>query len=251
MYLQVENATQAWDLLYEELKLQKDKGFIQPSRAGNVVGEILNAHVVIKDPTRGIVQSKIRKMPMRYAVGELIWYLSKSNKLNDIVKYSEFWKNISDDGETLNSAYGYRIHEAFGFDQWEYVKELLENDSYSRQAVVHIKEPSNQPTKDLPCTVALQFQIRDEKLYLTTYMRSNDIWKGFPYDVFAFTALQIKMAFELGVEIGEYHHIAGSLHLYESDVPVSGGGITVGTIDASKIKATIANTSMGFLKGEL
>ena len=48
-------------------------------------------------------------------------------------------------------------------------------------------------------------------------MRSNDIWTGFPYDVFSFTAMQIILAFQLGVGIGEYTHIAGSLHLYERD----------------------------------
>jgi thymidylate synthase len=46
-------------------------------------------------------------------------------------------------------------------------------------------------------------------------MRSNDIWMGFPYDVFSFTAMQCLMAMELGLGIGTYTHIAGSLHLYE------------------------------------
>ena len=48
-------------------------------------------------------------------------------------------------------------------------------------------------------------------------MRSNDICKGFPYDVFQFTMLQLKMAKELGIEVGNYRHICGSLHCYEPD----------------------------------
>lgn len=218
MYFEAKDATEAFDKVYGELQHQYIGGFIQPSRGGNVVGELLNTTVVIQDPTRGIVESEIRNMPMRYAIGELMWYLSKSNRLTDIKTYSKFWEKISDDGETLNSAYGYRIHEKFGFDQWEFVKGLLTADPNSRQAVIHIKDPSNVPSKDVPCTVSLQFQIRDEKLYLLVYMRSNDIWLGFPYDVFAFTALQIKMAMELGVGIGTYTHVAGSLHLYERNV---------------------------------
>jgi thymidylate synthase len=212
------NATEAWEIWYNKLLEMHKEGFIQPSRVGNVVGEILNAVTVIFDPTQGIVESPLRNMPMRYALGELIWYLSSSNKLADIRKYSKFWDNISDDGKTLNSAYGYRISKQFGFDQWEHCKKLLKNDPYSRQAVIHIKDASNKPTKDTPCTVALQFQIRDDDLYLTTYMRSNDIWLGFPFDIFAFTALQVKMAMELDRNIGNYTHIAGSLHLYEKDV---------------------------------
>lgn len=214
MYLNTITATEAFDALFEILSKQN---LNMPSRAGTVVGEILNAHVEIADPTRGIVQSKIRKMPIRYAVGELLWYLSGSNKVTDIAKYSSFWEDLTDDGETLNSAYGHRILHKFGFNQWEHVKKLLTKDPYSRQAVIHIKDPSPIPSKDVPCTIALQFHIRQGVLSLTTYMRSNDIWLGFPFDVFAFTAMQVKMAMELGVELGTYTHIAGSLHLYGKD----------------------------------
>ena len=49
-------------------------------------------------------------------------------------------------------------------------------------------------------------------------MRSNDIWFGLPYDIFQFTSLQILLSMELGVGIGTYTHICGSLHLYERDL---------------------------------
>lgn len=203
--------TEAWEYWYNLLAAQ---GKDDTSRDGAVCGEVINAITVIKDPTQNILKSDIRKLPMRYAVGELLWYLSGSNKLSAIKKYSKAWEDLSDDGETVNSAYGYRIGNQFGFNQWEYVKGLLKKDPNTRQAVIHIKDASNKPTKDTPCTVSLQFLLRDGKLNLTIYMRSNDIWLGFPYDVFSFTCLQILMANELDVEIGEYTHIAGSLHLY-------------------------------------
>lgn len=206
-----ESLTDAWNEWYTLLSMQ-DK--TDDSRDGEVCGEIINAVTVIKDPTQNILKSDIRKLPMRYAVGELLWYLSGNNKLDAIKRYSKAWESLSDDGETINSAYGYRIFEQFGFDQWEYVKGLLKKDPNTRQAVIHIKDASNKPTKDTPCTVSLQFLLRNGQLNLTVYMRSNDIWLGFPYDVFSFTCMQIIMAFELGVEIGEYTHIAGSLHLY-------------------------------------
>ena len=154
---------------------------------------------------------------MRYAVGEFLWYLSGSNKLKEISKYTKNWERFSDDGENLNSCYGWCIKHKFGFDQYEYVKELLKKDRNTRQAVIHIKEPNNKPSKDINCTVCLQFFIRENKLYLTTYMRSCDLWYGFPYDVFNFCNLQVLLSMELGVELGTYTHICGSLHLYERD----------------------------------
>ena len=206
-----DNITDAWETWY---KILSEMGKTDDSRDGEVCGEIINAITIITDPTKNILKSNIRNMPMKYAVGELLWYLSGSNRLDAIKKYSKAWESLSDDGETVNSAYGYRIFEQFGFDQWEYVKGLLKKDPNTRQAVIHIKDASNKLTKDTPCTVSLQFLLRNGQLNLTTYMRSNDIWLGFPYDVFSFTCMQILMAFELGVEIGEYTHIAGSLHLY-------------------------------------
>ena len=206
------NATEAWEHWFGILNSQNLNA---ESRDGGVKGEVLNAITVIKDPTRGIVQSPTRNMPMRYAVGELMWYLSGNNSLKAIQNYTNAWNRMSDDGETVNSNYGWCIRYKYAFDQWEYVKNMLTESPNSRQAVIHIKTADVRPTNDVNCTICLQFLLRDGKLHMTTYMRSNDIWMGFPYDVFSFTALQCKMAMELGVEIGEYTHIAGSLHLYE------------------------------------
>lgn len=222
MYITSKTATEAWDKCYEELMLQYMSGFKQPSRGGDIVGEVLGAVIVIENAKKGVVTSPTRHMDMNYATGELMWYLSGSNKLKDMSQYSKFWNKISDDGETLNSAYGYRITKEFGFNQWNYVKGLLLADPLSRQAVIHIKQPDMTPTKDMPCTCTIQYLVRDNKLNCIVYMRSNDIWLGVPYDWFAFTSLQVKMAMELRYEIGSYTHIAGSLHLYERDVLKSG-----------------------------
>ena len=195
--------------------LSKDCGGVkQVSRDGEVVGEIINATTVLSDPTNNIMKNSLRNLPMKYAIGELLWYMSHNNKLKEIQKYTKGWDRMSDDGVTVNSNYGWCIRDKYGFDQWEWCKQELNNNPNSRRAVIHIKEPSDKESKDVNCTVCLQFFIRDEKLYCTTYMRSNDIWLGYPYDVFQFTCMVILMSMELGIELGTYTHIAGSLHLY-------------------------------------
>lgn len=215
----VNDAFERWHRIMLDQYEQGRSESLQGSRDGAVAAEFINATTIVTDPTKNIVTSDIRKMPMRYAVGELLWYLSGSDKVSAIRPFSKAWDKLSDDGETVNSAYGYRIFHKFGFDQWAYVKKLLQEDPNSRQAVIHIKGASAEKTKDLPCTVALQYFIRYNKLYATTYMRSNDVWLGFPYDVFTFTCLQIKMAMELGVEVGTYTHYAGSFHMYARNLP--------------------------------
>lgn len=208
------NADDAFMQWYDILS---SMGIKQDSRDGEVVGEVINAITVIEDPTRCIMNNAIRKMPIRYAVGELLWYLSGNNNLSEIQKYTNAWDRMSDDGVTVNSNYGYCIQKKYGFDQWDYIKKMLTQNPESRQAVIHIKTADSASSKDVNCTVCCQFIIRENKLYMTTYMRSNDIWMGFPYDVFQFTAMQILLSMQLGVELGTYTHIAGSLHMYKRD----------------------------------
>lgn len=209
------NIDEAWESWYNILRNMK---LNNTSRDGDIRGEILNSITIIEDPTKNILKSKARNLSMRYAIGEMLWYMSGSNSLKEIQKYTNGWDRMSDDGKTVNSNYGYCIKYKFGFDQWDFVYDELSNNPNSRRAVIHIKDADKRESKDVNCTVCLQFFIRDGKLYLTTYMRSNDIWMGFPYDVFQFTNMQILMSMQLEVGLGTYTHIVGSLHLYERDV---------------------------------
>jgi thymidylate synthase len=215
LVVSVNNIDEAFESWYNLLTNDMQE---ESSRDGEVVGEVINAITLIKDPTRCIMKNTIRKLPIRYCIGELLWYLSGNNNLSAIQHYSSSWDRMSDDGKTVNSNYGQLIQSTYGFNQLTMCEDLLRKDPNSRQAVIHLKPPRDvnaSPTKDLPCTVSLQFFIRDQKLYMTTYMRSNDIWMGFPYDVFQFTCMQILLAMKLNVDLGSYTHIAGSLHLYK------------------------------------
>jgi thymidylate synthase len=212
MYIVANDADSLFDLTVESMSTVD---------IDNICKEEINAHLVLTDPTRNTMCNCKRKMPIRYAIGELLWYNSNNPNWKAIEHFSKFWKNISDDGITVNSNYGYCIKNKFGFDQWNMIKQLLIQDPNTRQAVIHIKEPRDiieNPTKDLNCTIALQFLIRNNKLHLITTMRSNDVWLGLPYDVFNFTCMQIQMAMELNIDVGNYYHNVGSLHLYERDL---------------------------------
>lgn len=245
--VRVDTADEAFAQWWNCLINQGDK---IESRDGMVVGECINAITVINDPTRCIMRNKIRKMPLRYAMGEMLWYMSGKSEIKPIQMYTDNWDRMSDDGVHVNSNYGYCIKYKYGFDQWEYVRKLLSDAPETRQAVIHIKEPRNIPSKDVNCTVSLQFLLRDNKLYLTVYMRSNDLWLGFPFDVFQFANMQVLMAMELGVELGTYTHIAGSLHLYERDFKTGWSNVNKGelspkaTTDISKAKEEAGNEWM-------
>lgn len=171
--------------------------------------------------------NKARSTPLEYLKGELIWYFTGSNKLEDILPYSSFWKLIANEDGTCNSAYGYRLFKDLNEhneSQWSWAYKSLLRDKDSRQAILYIGQPKFQyeSNKDVPCTSFLQFFIRDNKLHLFTVMRSNDLIKGTTFDVPFFMLLLQNMYLLLkehykDLELGYYTHNAMSLHIYEQD----------------------------------
>jgi len=123
------------------------------------------------------------------------------------------FKNYAEDNGLFHGAYGLRTN-----GQYEKVIERLKQDPDTRQAVVTIWNPELDllPKKrDYPCTILHQFRIRDNKLNMTVFMRSNDVWLGAAYDFFQFTRVQLAIASVLGIQPGNYTHHVGSLHIYE------------------------------------
>ena len=187
--------------------------------------ELMAPTLVLNNPLNRLCTVSNRGWSMEYAGGELAWYLSGSSFLSFIEYYAPSYGRFSDDGNWLYGAYGPRIFvgkydDAIQWSPWEKAFQKLWQDMSTRQAVIPIFEAEDidVETKDLPCTLSLQFMIRDQKLDLLVNMRSNDAWLGLPYDIFCFTVFQELMAAKLGVEIGRYYHHVGSLHLYDKNI---------------------------------
>ena len=135
--------------------------------------------------------------------------------ISGIPKYREF----AEEG-ILFGAYGPRLLEMRGVtNQLENIISLLKRKSSSRQAVIQLFDAEDiiHEHKDVPCTTTVQFLQRRNHLEMITIMRSNDVYLGLPHDVFCFTMIQEIVARRLGVELGTYRHIVGSLHLYDRD----------------------------------
>ena len=152
-------------------------------------------------------------------LGEFLWYVSGSDELPFIKHYISRYAKFADDDGRIWGAYGPRIFSGHP-SQYEVVKDILKRKSTSRQAVIQLFDQKDikQAHRDVPCTLALQFLVRNGRLELITQMRSNDAFMGFPHDVFAFTMLQELMARDLDLALGSYKHMVASLHLYDSDL---------------------------------
>lgn len=176
--------------------------------------------ITVSSPNQSVVTVPARKALLSFYFGEFLWMLKGSNDLEHVANYLKGWRRFSDDGKTLNGAYGDRIFNWNGkINQFDEVYKKLSKDKHCRQAVISIYNPEKDlnPTLDVPCNDFIQFYVRNEKLCCTVYQRSCDIISGLTYDMHMFATFQALMAGRLGLEIGEYTHIANSLHLYERD----------------------------------
>lgn len=137
---------------------------------------------VTYDMRRSVLIEPERKLSYRYMAAEAYWILKGYNTVKDIEPFNPHIAPFSDDGVTFFGAYGPPI-----MGQLPYVLHKLYDDRDSRQAGLTIWRQNPPPTKDVPCTIAMFFMIRDNQLHLSVYMRSSDVWLGLPYDAFAFS----------------------------------------------------------------
>lgn len=179
--------------------------------------ELLGAQFVLADPVRNLIGSPARRFNYRYMIAEMLWNTQPTNRI-DVLKWvfpgvMEFIEDQKEHDlmEIAAWAYGYSVHP--GLETcWQRIKD----DEGTRRAIVRVEEHSPYIGTP-PCLVSAQFMVRGEALHMFVTMRSNDIWRGFPLDVYQFTMWQLIMASKLNLEVGSYTHMANSLHLYKRD----------------------------------
>lgn len=119
-------------------------------------------------------------------------------------------------GQRLYS-YGERLTGFRGVDQIRLMIEKLRSVKYTRRAVAVLWEPDyDAQSENPPCLDLIQANIRGERLGLTAYFRSHDIFRAWPENAFALRKLQKFIAEAVGVRlIGDLVIVSHSAHIYE------------------------------------
>jgi thymidylate synthase len=194
-----------------------DEGSVVKPR-GLLTKELLNVGFELTIPTARVIYSKRRRWNPSLAVGEFFWHLAAQDDAAFIAYYAPAWLNFASNGRVAGSCYGKKLFgTSEGISQWDKLKRTLTTDPATRRAIISFSDNDADVNgaPDVACACSLQFFIRDSRLHLTTYMRSNDLIWGTCYDVFTFTLFQEMMARELDLQLGTYFHFVGSLHIYE------------------------------------
>lgn len=208
---------------------------------GKKIKEIRPASVEFLNPLKRVTFLRGRRINPFFQLAESLWILSGRSDVGFLELFNKNMKSFSDDGISFNASYGERIR-SYGkndlhqviynpIDQLTdcYVK--LTADKDTRQAVIVISNPHfdnakytiGEKGKDIACNLVITFKLRDSKLNMTVFNRSNDvIWGLFGANIVQFSTLQELLASWLKVGVGSYHHVTDSLHLYLDDYASAG-----------------------------
>jgi len=208
---------QTLDEVYPLLCKEVAKEDFELSPRGIATRDVGHVALTIHDPRQRILTNRIRKINPYFLVAEFLWIVTRQQNVDLVGFYNKKMYDFSDDGRNLFGAYGPRI-----MFQLPTLVQKIRMDPNTRQAVATIFKPRDQQqiTKDFPCNIMLHFIPRKGVLNLLAYVRSQDVLLGLPYDFYHWSALQEMMATELGMDVGTYTHICGSLHGYERDLDI-------------------------------
>ncbi len=176
-----------------------------------------------------------KRVPFRWVAEELFWFLSGSTderELNDrgvdiwvewatAEQTARFGRNEGD----LGPVYGY-LWRSFGGDypQMNGVDQIarlireIETNPNSRRLIVTGWNPETCDEVALPpCHTLFQFKVENERvLHCQLYQRSADAFLGVPFNISSYALLTHLVAHVCGLEVGEFIHTFGDLHIYEN-----------------------------------
>jgi thymidylate synthase len=120
-------------------------------------------------------------------------------------------------------SYGPRIFNFLGKkDQInDYVIPLLKQDPDTRRAVISLFNPytdSDFNNTNVPSLMFIHFKIRNDKLNITCFIRSNDLFIGWPGNIYQLYSLQKYVADALNIKTGSLSTISCSAHVFSEQM---------------------------------
>ena len=214
-------ADDVWQQVAQAFR-QSDRVTTQDGRGGPT-REILHAAISIEDPRQRWAVSRRPPLNPALALVEVVWIMNGRSDLAFLEFWSKEYRKFVGDGPELHGAYGYRIRRHLSKDQLDRAFRVLSSDPDTRQVVLQIWDPEvdlpnpdgTPANDDIPCNVLSVPKVRGGRLEWLQVIRSNDVFRGLPYNLVQFTSLQEILAGWLNIECGTYNQVSDSLHVYE------------------------------------
>ncbi len=102
-------------------------------------------------------------------------------------------------------------------DQIAILLDQLKNHPNSRRMILSAWNPEDVPHMALPpCHTLSQFYVSEGKLSCQLYQRSGDVFLGVPFNIASYALLTYLLAREVGLEVGDFVHTFGDVHIYNN-----------------------------------
>jgi thymidylate synthase len=132
------------------------------------------------------------------------------------------WDKWADEDGELGPVYGvqwrsWNTAEGHTIDQISQIIEAIKSNPNSRRLIVSAWNVGDIEAMALPpCHLLFQFYVIDGKLSCQLYQRSADVFLGVPFNIASYALLTIMVAQVCNLDVGEFVHTFGDLHLYNN-----------------------------------
>ena len=209
------------DALQQGIALIKMYGEEVDSRVGKTLEIPTPVSTVYHRPWERVLINSARDANPFFHLMESLWILAGRDDTKFLCEFNKRMVDYSDNGRTFNAPYGFRLRKSISYDpnqdQLQEVINILKKDPNSRQAVCQIWDPLDltKSTMDKACNMSIIFRVRNNKLSMTVYNRSNDmIWGAYGANVVQFSMIQEYVAAHLSLQMGSYTQVTNSYHIY-------------------------------------
>jgi thymidylate synthase len=208
------------------LKKILDEGVDRPDRTGVGTRGIFG-NMMRFDLSEGFPLVTTKKTHMKSIIYELLWMLRGDTNIKYLSDHGvTIWDEWADEKGELGPVYGkqwirWEAPDGSKINQIKQVQDLLRNKPESHRIVVSAWNVSDiqdliKGKKSAPpaCHTLFQFFVADGKLSCQLFMRSNDAFLGAPFNIAQYALLTMMLAQTTGLELGDYIHTNGDVHLY-------------------------------------
>lgn len=160
----------------------------------------------------------------RQEIWQLTVVLAKECKTTNIPLYTDeqvqhygeaLWNG--DEPSDMTYRYGHTMRYRYG-DQISAVLAAFKKKPETFRTMISLWEPLQSLLRDdEPCLVTVHPRIVNGVMDMFAYIRTNDMFRGWPKNAAGLRHFQMRLAKEAGVEVGELTITSGSAHLYDRD----------------------------------
>ena len=210
------------------------------------------------DLAEGFPVLTTKKLHLKSIIHELLWLLSGDTNIQYLKDHNvKIWDSWADENGNLGPVYGHqwRNWNSDGIDQIKEVVDTIKNNPNSRRMMVSAWNPSVMPDTSIsftenvangkaalpPCHAFFQFYVTDGKLSCQLYQRSADTFLGVPFNIASYALFTMMMAQVCNLEVGDFIHTFGDVHLYNDHIEQAQLQITriPGTLPTMKINTEV------------